>query len=91
MNSINLPASRRWQTVGSYPRPRVTDRRAEWYLRWLDHREQARQPVEPPLRWLVEVLFVIFTLGMIAMVYAVAKEEVAKYNSTKRTTHETRR
>lgn len=88
--SINLPASRRWQTVGSYPEPRVTDRRTEFYLRLLDYREQSRQPIEPPLRWLAEVLLVLLAASMIAMVYAVAKDEAAKSNHDAKSNHEKR-
>jgi len=37
MHSINLPKSRLPHTGGRYPKPRDTDRRAEFARRWQSH------------------------------------------------------
>ncbi len=75
--SINLPTSRRWSTVGSYPKPRVTDRRIEFALRWRDREQIKHADPEPSMRWLVEIVFLIYVVFMIAAVVVAARDAAA--------------
>lgn len=79
--NTNLPASRRWSTVGYYPKPRVTDRRAEFALRWRDRKQIKHAEPEPSIRWLAEIAFLAFVIFMLAVVVVAARDAAASRKS----------
>ena len=53
--SINLPASRRWQTVGQYPVLHEHDLRIEFLMRWRDQEQAKHGSNQPPFQRLKEI------------------------------------